>query len=138
MADVTWTNWSRFNQLHADFESGLTGITIPEKWHDSFFYAGGVTYTFNDTWKLRGGLAYDETPVKEAYLTPAIPDSSKIYLGVGVARRISKQGVIDIGYVHEFVDDVAISKVGELDRGRLAGLYKGESNDLTLQYTHSF
>lgn len=138
MADVTWTNWSRFNQLHTDFESGIGAVTIPEKWHDSFLYAGGVTYTFNGTWKLRSGLAYDETPVKTAYRTPALPDASRIYLGIGVARRVSAHGVLDIGYVHEFIDDAKINKVGELDGGRLAGTFKSDPNVLTLQYTHSF
>ena len=57
---------------------------------------------------------------------------------IAVARRVSAHGVLDIGYVHEFIDDAKINKVGELDGGRLAGTFKSDPNVLTLQYTHSF
>ena len=138
MGDVTWTNWNRFNQLKADFDNALPAAVIPEKWHDTFRYSLGVTYTCNQLWKIRAGTAYDETPVRQAFRTPSIPDASRTYLTVGLSRSISPHGTIDVGYVHEFAHDAVLNKIGELDGSRLVGRYKSEADVLSLQYTHSF
>jgi long-chain fatty acid transport protein len=138
MADVTWTNWSRFTKLRVDFDNTLPDTIVPQQWDDSLRYSGGVTYTLNDDWKFRAGGAFDETPTSDAFRTPRIPDEERIWATVGISRRISTQGVIDVGYAHIFVDDSTLNKVGESDGGTLRGEYENEVNILSLQYTHSF
>jgi long-chain fatty acid transport protein len=138
MADVTWTNWSRFDELRVDFENTLPDTVVAQNWDDSFRYSAGVSYTMNDAWKFRAGLAYDESPVPDAFRTPRIPDEDRTWLTFGVAYRISPVGTIDVGYLHVFVDDSALDKVGESDRSRLFGSYESTVDVLSLQYTHQF
>ena len=138
MADVTWTNWSRFEELVIDFDNTLPNTRVPQNWDDSFRYAGGVTYTHNDSWKFRLGAAYDETPVDDAFRTPRIPDEDRVWVSFGVSHQISPQGSIDAGYTYIFVDDASLNKVGESDGGRLRGNYDADVNILSLQYTHRF
>jgi long-chain fatty acid transport protein len=138
MADVTWTNWSRFEELRVEYDNLLPDTVVQQNWDDAFRYCVGVTYTMNDAWKFRTGFAYDESPVPDAFRTPRIPDEDRTWLSFGVAHRISPVGTIDVGYLHVFVDDSAINKVGESDRSPLIGSYQSTVDVLSLQYTHQF
>jgi long-chain fatty acid transport protein len=104
MADVTWTNWSRFEELRVEYDNLLPDTVVQQNWDDAFRYCVGVTYTMNDAWKFRTGFAYDESPVPDAFRTPRIPDEDRTWLSFGVAHRISPVGTIDVGYLHVFVD----------------------------------
>jgi long-chain fatty acid transport protein len=107
MADVTWTNWSEFDEIRVNRESGKT--VTPTEWDDSVRFAVGAAYRHNDSWLYRAGLAYDQTPVPEDQLrTPRVPDEDRIWLTLGANYRYSKQLSFDIGYAHLFVKDPEI------------------------------
>ena len=59
----------------------------------------------DDKLSLRGGVAYDETPVSDAYRTPRIPDGARTWIAVGGQYRAVRQSAIDFGYAHLFVED---------------------------------
>ena len=60
-----------------------TDIQTPKNWEDTLRDSLGMTWHRNDRLKLRGGVAYDETPVLDNFRTPRIPDSSAF----GLRRR---------------------------------------------------
>ena len=102
----------------------------------------------NTQWKLRFGTAYDKTPVQDQFRTPRLPDESRVWLAVGTQWQFSKQGALDFGYAHEFVDD-ASSNLPNLDpapppgftaspKGNLVGNYKASVNILGIQLRYSF
>ncbi|MFA5257198.1 MAG: outer membrane protein transport protein [Opitutales bacterium] len=110
MGDVTWMNWSTFYKLDIDFETALTeqyaGTAIIENWRDNWRYSLGTDYKMSDTVTLRGGLAYDQTPVKSSeFRSPRIPDASRVWLSLGLSWDVSQNMTLDAGYVHIFVDD---------------------------------
>lgn len=51
---------------------------------DAWRVALGANYMLNDAWKLKFGVAYDQTPVKAASsrLT-AMPDNDRVWLSFG-------------------------------------------------------
>lgn len=138
MADITWTNWSRFDVLRVEYQNLLPDTVVQQNWDDTFRYSAGVTYTLNDAWKFRTGFAYDESPVPDEFRTPRIPDEDRTWLTFGISHRISSQGTIDVGYLHVFVDDSVLDKVGESDGSRLRGTYDASVDVISLQYTHQF
>lgn len=138
MADVTWTNWSRFDVLRVEYENLLPDTVVLQNWDDTFRYSAGLTYTLNDAWKFRTGVAYDESPVPDEFRTPRIPDEDRTWLTFGISHRISSAGTIDVGYLHVFVDDSDLDKVGESDGSRLRGSYDATVDVISLQYTHQF
>jgi long-chain fatty acid transport protein len=138
MADISWTNWSRFKELRVDFGNTLPDTVVQQQWNDSFRYSGGVTYTLNDAWKFRAGGAFDESPVANRFRTPRIPDADRTWVTFGINHRISSAGTIDLSYVHVFVDDGPIDKRGESDGSRLLGNFESSVDALSLQYTHQF
>ncbi len=115
LADITWTGWSSFQELRIKFDNPNQPDSVtPEKWNDTFRYSVGADYTLNDAWTLRGGLAYDETPIPSAELrTPRIPGNSRTWLSLGATYVINPSFIIDAGYSHLFVDDTPINNTLE-------------------------
>lgn len=121
MADVTWTEWSSFDELRFSFDDGGADSVQPEQWDDVYRFSIGANYRYNDNWTFRTGIAYDQTPVPNAELrTPRIPDNSRRWLAFGASYRPSDTFSFDVAYTHIFVSDTAISNREETT-GSLAG-----------------
>src|SRR5690606_23794656 len=104
MGDVTWMRWSRFEELRIRFDNPLQGDSVtPENWDDTVRVSVGATYRYNDAWKFRGGVAYDESPVPTAFRTPRIPDADRIWLAFGVQYKPNRHSSWDFGFAHLFV-----------------------------------
>ena len=137
LADVTWTGWSAFDQLAVVYTSLPVPLPpTPENWDDTLRYSVGATWHTSDRLSLRGGVAYDEAPVSDSYRTPRIPDGARTWIAVGGQYRLSKQGAIDFGYAHLFVDDPALQSTAS--GTTLTGEYDSAVDILSAQYTHSF
>ena len=108
LADVTWTGWSRFEELRIKYETLITGDTvITTKWEDCFRYSLGLTYQPNSKWTFRTGIAYDETPISSnKYRTPRIPDTDRFWLAFGLGYNLSENAKFDLGYVHIFLKNL--------------------------------
>lgn len=141
MADVTWTRWSRFQELRIVRDNG-TGSTLtvtPENWENTMRYSIGVNYHYSDAVKLRAGLAYDEEAIKDEFRTARIPGNDRKWLALGAGWKVSPVSTVDIGYAHLFVSDAKIDDNQLADgNGRLTGDFKGSADILSLQYTHHF
>jgi long-chain fatty acid transport protein len=136
LADVTWTGWSDFDELRILRTSGaLVGLT-PENWDDSFRYSVGVNYHLNEKLTLRGGVAFDETPVSDTFRTARIPDEDRTWIAFGAQYRLSPKSLLDVGYAHLFVEDASINKT---ESGVvLTGTYEGSVDILSAQLTLEF
>ncbi|HJX57693.1 MAG TPA: outer membrane protein transport protein, partial [Thiobacillus sp.] len=78
LADITWTGWSDFRELRIVRTNGdVLGTPTEENWSDSYRYSLGANYRLNDKLTLRGGVAFDETPVSDAFRTARIPDEDR-------------------------------------------------------------
>ena len=136
LADITWTGWSDFDELRIVRTSGALVSVTPENWDDSYRYSLGANYHLDDKLTLRGGLAYDETPVSDAYRTARIPDESRTWLALGAQYRLSDKSALDFGYAHLFIDDARINKT---DNGvTLSGTYESSVDLLSAQLTLDF
>ncbi len=109
MGSVTWTHWSRFEELKLEFGDG-TQSTTPQDWEDSFRYSLGVDYTANRKWTLRGGITYDETPIPNARRrTPRIPGEDRGWIAFGASYAPTRSLGIDLGYAFVFFQDPRIN-----------------------------
>ncbi|MBN8758914.1 MAG: aromatic hydrocarbon degradation protein [Thiobacillus sp. 65-69] len=137
MADVSWMGWSSFDLLN--IVNGAGASIVPpttENWDDSYRVALGANYRLNDRLTLRGGIAYDETPVSDQFRTARIPDEDRTWLAFGAQYRLSPSSLIDVGYAHLFVSDARIDET----RGGLllSGEYDSAVDILSVQLTHTF
>ncbi len=143
MADLTWTRWSRFEELRVQFNSGAPDSVTTENWDDSFRVAVGASYKPADAWTLRAGVAYDQSPVPDEFRTPRIPDQDRTWLSFGANWKITQNASLDFGYAHIFVKSASInqpaSRAENNGRGTLQGSYDNPSVDIiSVQYNHRF
>ncbi len=137
MGDITWTRWNRFKELRVDLGTGGNDTT-QENWRNTYRVAIGANYQLNDTWKLRGGLAYDQSPVEDEFRTPRIPDNDRTWIAFGANYRLSKASAFDFGYMHGFVKEGPINKSAPPLGGTLVGKYDLTVDILSAQYTYAF
>ncbi len=142
LADYTWTGWDSIQDLTIVRSSGARLSNTPLRFKNSWRAGLGVNYQLTDQWKLRFGTAYDRTPVQDEFRTPRLPDESRVWLAVGAQWQFSKQGALDFGYAHEFVDDASSQLPSATPpaapQGNLFGTYKADVNILGVQLRYNF
>jgi long-chain fatty acid transport protein len=142
LADLTWTEWSSFQELRVVRDSGpLSGQTLnaqPEKWSNTIRSSLGANYHYSEALKLRAGIAYDESPVSKTYRTPRIPDSDRTWLSLGANYKFSQNSSVDAAYTHIFVKDSSVNQTSASGGGNLVGDYNNDINIFSVQYTHNF
>jgi long-chain fatty acid transport protein len=59
----------------------------------------GANYKYDDKLTLRGGIAYDQTPVNSDELRhPALPDGDRNQFSVGANYKLTPNSSIDLAY----------------------------------------
>jgi long-chain fatty acid transport protein len=140
MVDVAWTGWSSVQYLNVVRDNGVVLSSTPELWEDTWRYAIGMTYQLNDTWKLRGGLAFDETQVPDSTRTARLPDTDRKWVAIGAHWAPSSSWLIDVGYAHLFSSDTPVSQNdGSTARnGLLLGQQESAVDIVSAQLTFKF
>ena len=152
MGDLSWTGWSSIQYL--DFirtdgpANGSTLSSTHENWRNTWRVAVGASYRYDDQWKFRGGLAYDQSPVDSAeFRTPRLPDDNRTWLSVGAQYKPNKDLWFDFGYTYIWVQGMSIDDRGgrfptEAENiaayGWLRGSYDNNVNILAAQVTYNF
>ena len=137
MADSSRPEWSKFDKVVLDFASNLPNQTLDFGYRDSSFYSVGAEYKLNDGWTLRGGFAYDQTPVTDAVRDVRVPDVSRRWLSLGATWRASKQLAYSVGFTHLFIKDTSVNLTSP-SASTLQGTYKVGSDILAVSAQYSF
>ena len=103
MADVQYTNWSTVQYLTFTRTTGTVLTSTYENFKNVWRVSAGANYYLDDSWKFRGGMAWDQSPVQDAERTPRLPDSDRFWLATGAQYTYSKQWKFDVGFAYEFV-----------------------------------
>lgn len=153
LADVTRTGWSSIKQVRViNTTNGTLREVFGFDFDDTSRYSIGANYRWSDTWTVKAGLAVDETPVRNATTrTVRLPDSDRTWISFGGQRMIGKNGRLDLGYSHLFIDDTDINNTRSQQAPGLTtptpapgtattvtGTYKASVDIFSIQYTHNF
>lgn len=104
MGDLTFTRWSKIQEIRIRYDTGQADTVTPENWRNALRLSLGADYRLNETWLLRCGVAYDQTPVTgDQYRTPRLPDADRKWLSVGANYKLSPAASIDFAYAHLFI-----------------------------------
>lgn len=122
-ATARWSKWSNFDTLTIE-NSGFHGGKIPQanaamnqmaatsqvhnKWDDTWFFSLGADYRLNEQLTVRGGVAYDQGPVDNAYRMAVIPDTDRVWVSGGASYKFNKNMTFDFGATY-------ITGVGDTD-----------------------
>ncbi|HYD65149.1 OmpP1/FadL family transporter [Azospirillum sp.] len=143
MADVQWTNWSKFKELRVNAANPAFNAVTEENWKDSWFYSLGTSYKATDALTLRAGIAYDQTPIPNEFRTPRIPDEDRLWLSIGAGYKVTEWIQVDAAYTHIFVKNSSVDLRDNLTgpntgRGNLTVNYKNHVDLIGLQARISF
>jgi len=141
LGDVTYTQWSNFEELLIEGDNGAEVSQVDEKWNDVYRIALGLKYKYNEQWILRTGIAHDETPIDDKYRTSRIPGDDRTWLSFGASYSPTKQLTIDVGYSHLWVEDAKINEeftIIPAATGELNGEFDADVDILSMQATWKF
>jgi long-chain fatty acid transport protein len=115
MGTVEWTDWSRIGTSDVTSAAGgpaLIGgkpVTIAFNYDDGWFFALGAEYKWTDRLTVRGGVAYEISPITDDVRIPLLPDNDRTWLSVGATWQIWKGFLVDLAYSHAFVKSTSIN-----------------------------
>jgi long-chain fatty acid transport protein len=115
LGTVEWTNWSRIGTSNVLQPNGTpaillnTPVTIPFQYDDGWFFSAGAEYIWNERLTLRGGVAYELSPISDQVRTPQVPDNDRIWASVGASWKVAKFMHFDLAYSHVWVKDTPIN-----------------------------
>jgi long-chain fatty acid transport protein len=146
MMDAQWTGWSTIQDLTFVRSDGAAAGRVlsstPENFEDSWKVAVGVNYRPGGGWMLRGGVAYDESPVQSAFRTPRLPDNDRTWLSAGGQYKFVNGLTLDFGAAYVWVAGANINKNGDppstAANGLLNGTYSSSTVILSGQLSYEF
>lgn len=144
LGDVSRTGWGKMSSIDIVRTSGpgagTTAQTLDTNFRNTWRVATGANYKLADDVKLKFGLAYDQTPIKNAASRlVALPENSHIWFSFGSQWALSNGASLDLGIAHLYMKDAAIDNDQTLDgRGRVTGTYENNAWILGAQYSASF
>lgn len=120
MGDLSYTRWRALD----DYE------------RDSWRFAWGAAYKYNDAWKAKFGVAYDRSPLRVGDRGVLLPDDHRIWFSIGGQYKPGRDSALDFGYAYQWVRDPEVNITGS--GVRLKGDYDASGHVLGVQYTQSF
>ena len=139
MADVQYTGWSTIQELKIVRSTGAVLSTTPENFRDTWRFSAGANYRYSDVWIFRGGLAYDQTPVRDAQRTPRLPDQDRTWVALGVQYKFSPTIAVDFAWAYIFIRNPNINQNegSTAANGLISGSYRSNVNIVGLQLTYT-
>lgn len=133
---IRWANWSNFKSLKIENSipatvAGMGGSALSKKeitnnWEDTWLFSVGADYKLNNSWTVRGGIAYEMDPIDDQSTRMAvIPDTDRLWLTLGSTYKYNDDLQFDVGaaylkgigdkdlYSHQGAGAI---KVGEYDK----------------------
>lgn len=139
LAGVQWTHWNRLDKLVIRYDDNRTNTIIPENYDNAYRFAGGAEYRINPTWTVRGGLAYDQSPVDGESRDARVPDNDRLTLAIGATVRATEKLTLDFGYQHLFVHKGSINETAVDGSGNtLKGNFDISADVFALQANYAF
>ncbi len=120
LATVEWTNWSRIGTSNVMQPNGapavvFAGALVPVQIHfeykDGWLYALGAEYQWTSQLAVRGGLAYEVSPITDTVRIPILPDNDRFWVSLGATYKLTNKLTLDAAYSHGFVKEASINVV---------------------------
>lgn len=148
LGDITWTGWSsipkvdimRASNTGAGTGNGTVAQVLDTEFRDTWRVGLGATYKYDDAWKIKYGIAYDQTPVKgESTRLVSMPDNDRVWFSLGTQWAVNKASKLDLGMTYIYIRDSKIdNNQTALGRGQVTGEYSGDIWIFGAQYSMAF
>jgi long-chain fatty acid transport protein len=133
LASVEWQGWSRIGTapLSGPLVAAAPGTlqSIPFNYKDGWFFALGGEYKWSQALTVRGGVAYELSPVTTEVRTTRLPDNNRLWLSTGLSYEVNDRFTVNASYSHIFVKEapIAIGPGHATYSGTLLNAYNGSA-----------
>lgn len=112
------------NMMAGELVDGMQTTTLENKWKDTWLFSIGADYRINDAFTVRGGVAYETSPIdRQETRMAVIPDTDRVWLSLGASWYPTQDLQFDIGGTY-------LMGVGDKDLYNSAGQKIGKYESL--------
>ncbi len=138
-ADLSWSKWSRFDQLEVKSDNAviqsLAAEPVEYNWSESYRIAFGGNYTLNQNVILRGGFAFDQTPIGDDDTKVDFAFDDYKALSMGMSYILNSDATLDLAFQHTLTQERAIDQNDLSTAGaHLTGDVKTEVNSFAMGF----
>ena len=113
MGEAQWQDWSAFERIDVSVIGGGLLQSDVQAYDDAFYFALGGEYDIFDSFTMRLGAAWDQTPTNSGIVsgevpaavnplatnrTPRVPDEDRLWLSIGASVDVTEHMSMDVGY----------------------------------------
>ena len=109
--DVARVMWQTFRRVVFVADNPVTQALVSpivRNYHNTWVARLGAEHRFSNSWAMRVGYAYDETPIPDKTLDPLLPDSDRHLFTAGLGYTYGRFSV-DAAYSAFFFQDISTS-----------------------------
>lgn len=132
--DAVWTEWSDFDRLYVQ---APTPEPTEQSWQDVWGLHLGAEYELNESWKLRAGYVWDESPVSDLYRSPMLPGSDRQLLTCGFGYTLCSW-TLDAAYAYVWAKDTEQGSAIAAAAPVFAGEYETSAHLVSFSVGHEF
>jgi len=99
--DVDWVNWQTFDVLAFGGPTPPSPLIMNFNWDSTFSYRVGADWEYRPDTRVRLGYGFDPTPVNDVNYSPAVPDSDRHLVSIGLGHDLFDALILDLAY--EFI-----------------------------------
>jgi long-chain fatty acid transport protein len=105
LGTVEWTDWSVIQSPSIVNNAGAKVDSLPLNYKDGWFYSLGAEYAYSPALTLRGGAAWERSPISDRNRSVLLPDADRIWASGGLTYKYSSNISFDLAYSHLFYQD---------------------------------
>ena len=107
--DYNMTYWSAYESLAVVFGNDTPDSVLLRNYRDASTYRFGVQYEASESFTLRGGYYFDESPVQSGYFAPETPRNDSNGYTAGLTFKVGDRLEIDASFLYLQFDEVDAS-----------------------------
>lgn len=133
------TGWSAYEELKFEYDAPVLGATetVSERqYENSSTFRLGAEYMATKSLALRAGVYYDQTAVKDGYITPETPDANTLGYTLGLGYTIGDKFTLDVHYL--LVDKAERENVAAPKSGGINGTFEAGANVFGFGLSYKF
>ena len=129
--DYNRTFWGVYESLDIDFaDPNIPDSVNPREYEDASIYRVGAQYTANETFTLRAGYYFDESPIQSGYFAPETPRNNSNNFTGGLSINVTDKLAIDASFLYSRFSEVEESYDYYMENGQAVsfeGTYKSSA-----------
>lgn len=134
-----YVRWSTFHDLTLQYANPNQPNSVQlYNYRNTWYVALGADWRLNRSWTLHGGIAYDQSPVRDQYREPRLPDSNRRWASIGATWHLSPKDSISVGWAHLFMSNhIPMNHTGP-SGSTVVGQWSDNADLVSIQYEMKF